>query len=229
MRLPRFLSTLNLGNVLVCAGVGLLAFCFWIPYATAERVHRVETRADSVAATILAVARERQPEFTDPDASARFVAAVNHARRLDDPDSSLYVHAEEVPAGLQGQCLCFRDKHYLFLVVRTPARFRPGGREIESPAGKEGPGAVAPPPLPASAAPFEVYAWPGSEDGIAHAVFFHASDARSAFARNLGGRYGGLDKAPRPGDARIRDLPSGAVNGYQGYDGERWIYQGEPT
>lgn len=229
MRLPRFLSTLNLGNLLVAVGVGLLAFCFWIPYGTAERVHRVETRADSVASTILRVAQEHEPDFTDATAGARFVAAVNRARGLDDPQSSLYVHAEAPPPGLQGQCLCFRDKHYLFLIAKTPRRYRDGAREIASPAGKDGPGIAVPPPPPISDAPFECYAWPGSPDGIAHAVFFRASDARPAFARNLGGRYGGLDKPPRPGEGRLRDVPAGAGNGYQGYDGERWIYQAEPS
>ena len=43
------LSKLNLGNLLVVVGLGCLGFGFWLPYATADRVFRIESRASQVA------------------------------------------------------------------------------------------------------------------------------------------------------------------------------------
>lgn len=219
--------TLNLGNLCVVLGVGLLCFGFYLPYATGGRVHRIEERAIRVARTLLDLARKNPAlQLTDSDARRGLVAELNAALDLEDPGSSLYIHLEDGIPARQQDSICLRTKHYLFCLTRTPARYLEGYNEIVSPGRDEQGKPVQKTNKSAlPARPFEVYAWPwGKHDGVQAVFFFHATE-RPSYHRNLSSIYLGKDKPPRPGVAFENNAGQDLVS-YRGHDNERWIFRG---
>lgn len=214
------LSTLNVGNLLVVLGVGWLGFGFWLPYATADRVFRIESRAADVAAKLCTAAADRERlDWSNEAHRDDLLADVNAARGLDDPTSSLFLRAATAPKHLRRHCFCFQGKHYYYMVTHPPRRFLESNKKIESPRKDKLPPEEPPPPIDL---PVEVYAWPRKLEGGGRTVFFFPSDASAAFTRNLENRDVGMRRAPHPGDGRVAvELPHGD---YRGQDDQRWIY-----
>lgn len=208
--------TFNVGNVLVLVGIAALVVSLRLPYAMANRVARVESRAAELGRLLLSIALERPTlDLADPK-SFQDVAATFAERWLGrrQPRSTA---PRPVRVGEHG--LLFEGKHYLFLLTRTP-------REIA------GVGPNEPPP-------FEVYAWPRSTTSAGEEVFFFPGDtqgsktpaSRAARTRNLHRGYSGLERAPFPGAGRPRTslYKKRGQDWYRGRDDERWILLPEPA
>ena len=234
------LSKVNVGNLLVLLGMGWLGFSFWLPYATADRVFRIENRTSRIAMQFTkAAAKMAEIDWKDEGVRDQILASVNKASGHTNPDSSLYLHAATPPSPLRGLCFLFEDKHYIYLLTNTPKKILGIDAKIDKPGdgepGKEPP--VVPPPtvtplvsspvpLPEDTKfPFETYAWPKELQAGARTVFFFPSDGRPAFTRNLTDRYVGMDRTPRPGDGRMDIESEKHENDYRGHDDERWIYK----
>lgn len=213
---------LNLGNALVIAGVLVLGASFWLPHATAARMHRVEAQAESHARRLCEIARALPDlDLGSPD-TQQLVLDRLAGDRLDPVP---------VPGELTGKAVFFKSKHYYFMLTRTP----PAGDAADTPM------TVVPHLQPARESewrwpwrfadsskllPFEVYAWPAALIGPGVAVFFHPSDGLPAFCRNLDHTYHGLQQHPLPGNARKqfegRNRP-GMLKWYRGFDDARWL------
>lgn len=231
------LSTLNVGNLLVILGLGALAASFWLPYGTADRVHRIETRASVFAAKMFEVISARQEApWQDTAAAQAFAAEVNEQLDLKDPTGSLYLESRLAPDRLRGTAWWLEGKHYLYMVTSTPGgHLELDDQEIDRPGAKDKPpGADHPPARDLSttqkqATPktrsraIEVYAWPKDEVKGATTVFYYRTSSGGAFQRNLSKRYLGPAAFPEPGDGYPHH-PTTDANIYYGYDDERWQF-----
>ncbi len=222
MRRLKF-STLNVGNLLVAAGLGTLAMGFWLPYATAERMHRIEKRAEHSTLQILTcVAALEQLSWPDQAARASLLQAVNDGLGHTDPSSSIFLRERPIPADYPGPSWWIEDKHYLYLVTETPAACR------EAPETRiDGPGydkdKVRRPDAAAVEQSLEIYGWPKTSFHGARTVYFSCTTADPAFHRNLAQRYIGVDSPPKPGDAVLHHgQPSIKAPVYYGFNDERW-------
>lgn len=234
------LSTLNVGNLLLILGLGALGASFWLPYGTAERVHRIEKRASRFAAKMLEVIATR-PEISWQDASAEqtFAATINEWLNLKDPSSSIYLKSRQTPARLRGTAWWLEGKHYLYMVTTTPVAYlglddqdieRPGPKD-KPPSGDQPPGkdpltAQKKPATETRPRPIEVYAWPKDSVQGAMSVFFYGTTTTGAFQRNLSKRYMGASAFPKAGDA-FPHHQSANARIYYGYDDERWQLLGK--
>jgi hypothetical protein len=233
------LSQVNVGNLLVLLGVGWLGFSFWLPYATAGRVFRIENRTSAIAERFTnAAAQMIEIDWTNDDLRDQMLASVNAAGGSTNPKSSLHLKAAVPPRHLRGHSFLFEGKHYLYLVTNTPKKILGIDPKIEKPdGGTKDPAPTVPPtgvPVPGSTPiplpedvkyPFETYAWPREAQIGARTAFFFPSDGRAAFTRNLSDRYVGMNRTPRPGDGRIEVESEKHENDYRGHDDERWIYK----
>ncbi len=150
------LSKVNVGNLLVLLGVGWLGFSFWLPYATADRVFRIEDRTSEIAIQFTkAAVKMAEIDWKNEDVRDQILASVNKASGHTNPDSSLYLHAATPPPPLRGLCFLFEGKHYIYLLTNTPEKILGINAKIDKP-GDEEPGKkppVVPPPTQARAAP----------------------------------------------------------------------------
>ncbi|MHC4513753.1 MAG: hypothetical protein ACYS5W_08640 [Planctomycetota bacterium] len=219
LQLPR---TWNIGNVLVVVGVVALGLSFWLPRATAARMHRVEEQAELYARRLCEEAQAMpRLDFENPQAQGKLLERIGGDR----------LKLEDTPGQLSGKAFLFSSKHYYFMVTRTP----------QDQHGAETPPAVVPDLEPAPGIgwrwpwrfaetekplPFEVYAWPATLIGPGVAVFFHPSDAEPAFCRNLDHTYHGLRRHPLPGKGRKQfegRIRRGMLKWYRGFDDARWL------
>lgn len=184
-------------------GILLLAFSLWIPWLSASRTARVETRGDELASALLDATLGMPLPLDEADLQvvmARFfVTAASRGVRTKG-----VVLVEPPP---DGALLCLSNKHYYFQLSEAPpdATSRPGK---------------------GTAASLEVVAWPISTLSAGHCVYFYPQDAARAYSRNLRRGYRGLedDYRPLPGGAHRR--PGGNTprkSQYPGVDDERWI------
>lgn len=211
------LSTLNAGNILVLIGLGGLGFGVWLPYATADRVYRIEGRVSLYVGEFVGALQQRESfDWSDEEARDEFLGEVNEASGLQDPESSLHLRISPIPPHLS-QCFVFSSKHYLFLVANTPQKLLGQEKTIERPGS---PPVLVQDPEVSTNAPFEVYAWPKDLEQDGRTVFFAATDALPAFNRNLDGIYFGFDRTPTPGAARVDKQD--VENAYHGIDRQRW-------
>jgi len=184
-------------------GVLLLAFSLWIPWLSASRTARVETRADELANSLIDATDGFRLPLTESDlhvVMARFfMIAASRGVRIKEVKRS-----ETVP---EGAMLYLTNKHYCFQLSESPPdpTARPGKNTVAS---------------------LEVVAWPLSATSPGHCVYFYPQDAARAYSRNLRRAYRGLedDYRPLPGTCHRRPGGGGARrNQYPGVDDERWI------
>ena len=193
----------NPGNLIVLLAVGALGLSFWVPYGTADRTARVEERAGEIAALLLEAASDCQPL----DLGSREVYSLLQARTAKAAHSrgipgSSFVDPELPEEELDWGSFLYRGKHYCFQVTLTPEK-RLAGDLV---------------------APVEVYAWPATEVGPGHTVFFFSETEYPAFSRNLSSGFAGTTNAPRPGLGLPHpDDPRDNPDWYRGTDDERWI------
>lgn len=197
---------LNLGRLLVWAGIAGLLVSFWIPWAVAQRTARTEDRADRLSLMLLEIAAPMQPlQAADAATLATLLA------RAQLLASSRGVFAEDLerideppPPGVLAT---FANKHYLFQLAFSPpphARQQPTATSL---------------PLP-----LELMAWPREPNGPAHAAFFCSEIAEPAFSRNLQQDYVGRDHRPAPGSGYPRDeVRAGQGLAYRDAVDERWL------
>lgn len=195
-------STFNLGNLLVGIGLIGLGGTFFLPTWSADRVVRVEGRAEALARALLAGAAGMEPlDLADPQQIAKLAADLAlRYQSFGFPESDL----PELVAG-PPPTATFQSRHYLLRVVRQPAE-----------AGVD--------PLADTVRPLAVYAWPRSVLPPGRTVFFMPADGIAAYSRNLAADYAGLDHAPPPGAALPAD-PAEAQHQatYRSRDNEHWI------
>jgi hypothetical protein len=220
------LSTLNVGNILLILGLGILGGSFWLPYATAARVHRIEERASRFAAKILGETVEKTAlSWQDAKEQQKFIAKINKVLGLRGDASSIYLKSHPVPGKLQGKAWWLESKHYLYMLTSTPiAYLEPEDKVIERPGPQDPPGKTEAPLTPSSdpePSRTEVYAWPKTAVSGPTTVFFYCPTGGGAFHRNLAERYLGSSSHPRPGDGFFHHAaPYGKV--YYGFDDQRW-------
>ena len=179
----------------------MLAASIWVPFLTAGRSARVEQRADEITSLLL----EAMQPLGQLD---RDVAPVILGRfhRLALRDHVYVGDLEPLDEPLPGTLLCLVNKHYAFHVAVSP---------IENDAVR----ATADEPS------YEALAWPLSNVGPGHGVFFYPDDAPRAYTRNLSAGYHGLgQRRPQPGRCHRRDLTvADTGSGYRSQGDERWI------
>lgn len=220
------LSTLNVGNILLILGLGILGGSFWLPYATASRVHRIEERASKFAATMLSATGKKTPQaWQDAKEQQKFVAKINKVLGLKGSASSIYLKALPVPDNMQGKAWWLESKHYLYMLTSTPIAYLDReDKVIERPGPQDPPDKTEAPVTPSAdtePARTEVYAWPKSSVNGPATVFFYCSSSGGAFHRNLAKRYLGRSSHPKPGDGFFHHkAPRDRV--YYGFDDQRW-------
>ena len=220
-------SKLNLGNLLVVVGLGWLAFGFWLPYATADRVFRIESRASQVAERFSElVCRDETIDWSDLSLRDSLLQTVNKISGHPDPASSLHLQVTDVPARFRDKVFLYQGKHYYYMLTNTPHSLLDREQPIKRPQDTTPRQRVVKPQEDRT--PFEVYAWPRKGDVSCRTVFYFASDAKPAFHRNLDWRYLGSKSMPHPGDGHLDVMPEVKQNDYRGEDGERWIYLRDP-
>ncbi len=193
---------LHATNVLLVFGFAALGGSLVLPHLTAERVARIEGRADEIVTFLSEIAAKVGVVDGTPGTAAA-EALLQEARHagadLGHPSTWLL---EPLPAAAGHDRLGFVCKHYLFLVARTPP---PLGSPIDT-------------PLPERS--LEVWGWPRSEDGGGRSVF-QVRGGATWYCRNLNGRYVGEERVPTPGMGQPRKAD--ADGWYWGLDGERWL------
>tara|TARA_R110002072_G_scaffold100429_3_gene221158 strand:- start:52357 stop:52974 length:618 start_codon:yes stop_codon:yes gene_type:complete len=184
-------------------GCGLLGLSLAIPWLSASRTARVETRADGVANALLEASQGFEPPLDDADVLcllARFYrVAVARGVRVNE-----VVKVEPTPPGT---LLCLKSKHYGYQLSESPL-------DATARAGR------------GTLAAVEVIAWPLSTVGPGHCVFFYPEGASRAYSRNLRRSYAGLGNGERPAPGAAHRRPGlGSVKRttYPGNDDERWI------
>ena len=184
-------------------GACLLLFSLYIPWLSASRTTRIETRAADLAEALLAAAVGFAPPFTEADCRAvlarLFLTADSHGIYTRD--------LERVEPPPPGAILCLRNKHYAFQLTESPP----------DPSQRVGRGTV-----PA----LEVTAWPLRAVGPGHCAFFVPENAARAYTRNLRRGYAGFGEGqrPLPGAAHRRlGLGGRRPSQYPGNDDERWL------
>jgi hypothetical protein len=194
---------LNLGNILVALGLVGLGLSFFAPSWSAERVARVESRAERTSELLLDALRAGGAALlADPtgllaDLRERCLAA-------GLPGSDL-PELEQLGAGQQP---VFGNRHYLFRAV-------PRASPAEDPEAAPG--------------PLEVYGWPRTLLPPGRTTFYFPIDGPPAFTRNLSAGFEGLRRMPAPGAG----LPAGSElpqqagaeprRPYRSRSDERWL------
>ena len=192
----------NPAGWLVLLGLLLLAFSLWIPWLSASRTTRIESRASGLAEALLEASHGFQPPL---DAAAlaciegRFYA---HASSRGEHTKDL----ERLPQPPNGALMVIVNKHYAFQLSLSPPA-------VDQKFGKH------------TTAALEVTAWPRSAIGPGHCAFFYPENATRAYTRNLRASYAGLDAdRPLPGAPHRRPgLGSRRLSPYPGRDNERWL------
>lgn len=191
----------NPANWWIAGGLAMLVASVWVPFLTAERTARVEGRADQIAGLLLDATRGFPTAIAAdelPIVLARFYA-LTLRDRVHVAD--LEVQAEPLPETL----LTLRNKHYLFYVAESAPEPQAIASRDAGPA-------------------YEVMAWPITNLGPGHSVFFHADNAPRAYTRNLTAGYVGTDTPPVPATSHRRSGTLFEVaRSYRNGDDERWI------
>ncbi|MCA8955631.1 MAG: hypothetical protein KDC87_06130 [Planctomycetes bacterium] len=218
-------TRLNLGNLLVAAGVGWLGFGFWLPYGTATRVFRIETQGLATTLALRDKVRDldmRSVDGKDEALRTALRAHLNAHGGNPDPTSGRHIRSCELSSRLGDRALAFVGKHYLFVVCETPP---PDKGEIQRPGPPTSRRSDSPkPPTTPTRPALEIYGWPRTLGEGGHSAFFAPTDGRAAFTRNLSNRYIGTRDHPMPGDGRYESVTVYQNNDYRGQDGLRWIY-----
>lgn len=184
-------------------GILLLAFSLWIPWLSASRTARVESRGDRLANALIDATEGFLLPLDEGDLQvvlARFyLTAASRGVRIQE--------VERVEPPPEGSLLYLTNKHYGFQLSETPPdpTSRPGKNTVAS---------------------LEVVAWPLSATSPGHCVYFYPQDASRAYSRNLRRGYRGLEEnyRPLPGGCHRRPGGGGDSKGqYPGVDDERWI------
>jgi hypothetical protein len=190
----------NPGNWYLLVAGALLLTTFLLPWWSARRTARVESRADDITAVLAATLRELGAGGSDDDVFLARCQALATARGVHIAD------LEPLPTPLPEAWLCLRNKHYLFQVAVSPCP----------------PNAV----VDAAALPvFEVTAWPLEASGPGHCAFFYADDAPRAYTRNKSRNYHGTGpQRLRPGHSHRQTGPGfDWPRSYRSRDDERWL------
>jgi len=187
----------------ITIGILLLGFSLWIPWLSASRTARAETRGDRLASALLEATEGFSLPLDEADLQvvmARFfLTAASQGVRTKEVQ-----RAEPAPPGA---LLCLTNKHYCFQLSEAPpsATARPGKDTTAS---------------------LEVVAWPLSATSAGHCVYFYPQDAARAYSRNLRRGYRGLEDNYRPLPGGCYRRPGGNTprgTQYPGVDDERWI------
>jgi hypothetical protein len=201
---------LNLGRLLVWAGIAGLLVSFWVPWAVAQRTARTEDRADRLSLVLLQTAAPMQPlEGADAATLSTLLARAKSLASTRSVYGDDLERVEENPP--PGVLVTFANKHYLFQLAFSP------------------PANARQPSTPTLPLPLELMAWPREPNGPAHAAFFCSEIAEPAFSRNLQQGYVGLDRRPLPGNSYPRDeARAGQVRAYRDAVDERWLLRRKP-
>lgn len=184
-------------------GILLLAFSLWIPWLSATRTARVETRGDRLANALLDATEGFLLPLDEADLqillSRFYLTAASRGVRIKE--------VKRVEPAPDGSLLFLTNKHYCFQLSETPLdpQSRPGKNTVAS---------------------LEVVAWPLNAASPGHCVYFYPQDASRAYSRNLRRGYRGIKKnyRPEPGACHRRPGGGGARRAqYPGIDDERWI------
>lgn len=184
---------LGLGMAVIAASLGL-------PWWSAERTARAESRASQIVELLLAtghaVGRDGPP---DPEVVHARLAILAAARGAFVSD------LEPIDPG-DGAWVAATNKHYAF-------RLAPAARDPEARAAADA--------VPA----LEALAWPLAASGPAHAMFYAPEDGARAYTRNLAhNAFGFADRAPGPRTGRRKAAYAfDARLAYRSADEERWI------
>jgi len=186
----------NLGNALVGLGLIGLAVTLSMPGWSAERVARIETRAEQSCRILAAMVAEGEPGIASPPQEF----AEEFSRRCRDAGQP----EGDVPELVAPEPLTFGSRHYLF-------RIAPRGTPTENP--------ELEPPL-------EVFGWPRTLLPPGRTTFCFPLDGKPVFTRNLSAGFEGLDRGPRPGDALARGEENPRTDGqpYRAANDERWLF-----
>lgn len=202
MQISRRSSLANPATWYIFAGVLFLGASIWVPFLTAERTARIESRADRISGLLLE-ATTGQPGTIGPDelpnVLARFFA-------LAERDEVLVGDLEVREAPLSGTLLTLENKHYLFyLAASVPDADAVVSRDA----------------TPA----FEAMAWPITGLGPGHSAFFQSDSAPRAYTRNLTVGYLGTKKnRPYTSNAHRRASSMFEISrSYRDQRDERWI------
>lgn len=184
---------LALGTALIAASLGL-------PWWSAERTARAETRAGQIVALLLEAGHEVGRDGP-PDPDVAFARLLMLARARD-----VFFGDLEAAAADDEAWLVATNKHYAF-------RLAPIAADAEA--------RSAPDATPGVAA----LAWPLAAAGPAHGMFYAPEDGPRAYTRNLThNAYGFGDR--RPGARSGRQRAGNAFDtriAYRGADDERWL------
>lgn len=190
----------NLGNALVGLGLVGLGVTLSMPGWSADRVARVESRAEQACRVLATMVEDGRfgPGLAPSAFTEEFRTRCSAAGQ---PDSDLPELIAEEP-------LTFGSRHYLFRVV---AREQPGRAEGES-------------------APLEVFAWPRTLLPPGRTTFCFPLDGDPVFTRNLAAGFEGLDRGPRAGAALARGEAEPRRDGapYRAANDERWLFLKAP-
>lgn len=190
----------NLGNALVGLGLIGLGVTLSMPGWSADRVARVESRAEEACRILATLVAESQgtSQLAQAALSDEFR---NRCRAVGQPDSDLPELVAEDP-------VTFGSRHYLFRVV---------ARDLPTKA-EEG------------EAPLEVFAWPRTLLPPGRTAFCFPLDGDAVFTRNLAAGYEGLERAPRAGAALARGENAPRRDGvpYRASNDERWLFLKTP-
>lgn len=202
MQTSRRSSLANPATWYIFAGILLLGASIWVPYLSAVRTARVESRADEISGLLLQ-ATKGQIGAIGPDevqnVLARFFALAEREQVLV---GDLEVH----DSPLSGTLLSLQNKHYLFyLAASVPDADAIVSRD--------------------STPSFETMAWPIAGLGPGHSAFFQSDSAPRAYTRNLTvGYQGTADRRPYPSNAQRRTSSLFDVShSYRDQRDERWI------
>lgn len=186
----------NLGNALVGIGLIGLAVTLSMPGWSAERVARIETRAEQSCRVLAAMLAEGGATLAT-DAQELADEFSRRCRAAGQPESDL-------PELVSAEPLTFGSRHYLF---RAAPR-------------------IAPTDVPETEAPVEVFGWPRTLLPPGRTTFCFPLDGQPVFTRNLSAGFEGLERGPRPGAALARgeDAPRTDGQPYRAANDERWLF-----
>jgi hypothetical protein len=190
----------NLGNVLVGLGLLGLGVTLSMPGWSADRVARIESRAEQACRILAALTAAQTPDDAG-DPAALLDAFRARCKEAGQPESDLPELVSEEP-------LVFGSRHYLFRISL---------RELPD----------APPPVGATP---EVFGWPRTLLPPGRSAFCFPLDGPPVFTRNLSAGYEGLDRGPRAGAALARGATTPQTDGepYRATNDERWLFLKSP-
>jgi hypothetical protein len=187
-------------------GAAVLLLTFWLPVASAGRTARVEERADVLASLLLeAAVCMHTCDFADPATGDYLFGQMQLLGR-----GQVFLEDLEPLRDEWVDAFTFANKHYVVQVRPAPR----AEVELTSAASED-----------LGSWPLEVLAWPRSDAGPGHAVFFYPEDAPAAFTRNLQfGYYGDASDQRRPPPGLSHRRPDAKRRwDYRDFADNRWL------